>query len=76
MAFLNFSYRLGTSFATYKIRLKVTVISTYIMVSNIPLSDRLPCPEVTFLLRKSRDPERRCYMNVIILSDFDKELSY
>jgi hypothetical protein len=69
MIFLIFSHRLGTSSVIYRIYLKVTVVFTYATVSNIPFFGKLPCPEIIFLLRKNRDPERRYYMTVIVIKD-------
>jgi hypothetical protein len=69
MTFLTFSYRLGISFAAYGIRSKITIVFTYIIVSSILLFSKLPCPEITFLLRKSRDPGRRYYITVIFVKD-------
>jgi hypothetical protein len=71
MAFFIFSYRLGTLSATHRVYLEITVVFTYATVFNIPFFSELPCPEVIFFLRKSRDPERRCYMTVIIIKDPD-----
>jgi hypothetical protein len=71
MAFFTFSHRLGTSFAVYRVRLKMTVIFTYTTIFSIPLFSRLPCPETIFFSRKNRDPERRCYMSSVIIKGPD-----
>ena len=75
MTSFAFNYRLGILSAIYEIRLKVTVIFTYITVSSIPLFNELPCPEATFFLRRSRDPERRCRMSSVIIKGPDMILS-
>jgi hypothetical protein len=63
------SRRLGTLFEIYRVRLEMTIISTYAMASNIQFFGKSLCPEATFLIRKSRDPERRCHINVVIIRD-------
>jgi hypothetical protein len=67
MISLAFSYRLGTSFLTHGIHLRVIIIFTYATVSSIRLLSKLLYPEIIFLSRKSRDPERRYYINFIII---------
>jgi len=75
MISLIFSYRLGTLFAAYEIRLKMTVISTYVTAFNIPLFSKLPCPKATFFPRKNRDFKRRYYMSSVIIKGPDIILS-
>jgi hypothetical protein len=71
MAFFTFSYRLGTSFATYRIRLKIIVIFTYAIISNILLFNKLPCPEAIFLLRRNKDSVYRYYINIVFVKSPD-----
>jgi hypothetical protein len=67
MAFFVSSHRFGILSAIYGIYLEVIIISTYATVFSIPLFNRLPCPEATFLSRKNRNPERRCHMTIVFV---------
>jgi hypothetical protein len=64
------------SFLNNKVLILETVVSKYVMKSNILFFDKLPYPGVVFFAQRNKDFGHRCYRTVVSLLNFDRELFY